>query len=113
MDDNLRVIYQKMALPDDVLFTIKEFSKPLPNSDFTRGLTDKQISEFFVDTWAEDKFDTNEYLNYNIIFSHKGCSICIYDYKFVYYEYNWSIKELREWDGNVCSHRSAQVLRCV
>ena len=101
-----------MELPEDVLALIKVFSQPIPNNLVTAGLNDSQIAEFFVDTWIEDKFAEEAKLLFIISFSKKGCFISIYDFKFVYYEYTWSVSDLRGWDGYV-GNRSAHPIRCI
>jgi hypothetical protein len=103
---------KKMEFPDDVLALIKAFSQPIPNNIITTGLDDGQIAEFFVDSWIEDKFAEDANLLFIISFSKKGCYISIYDFKFVYYEYTWSVTDLRSWDGYV-GNRSARPIRCI
>jgi len=100
-----------MELPDDVLILIKEFAQPIPNNIITKGLRDNQIAEFFVTMWIEDKFVEDATIYNKISSSKMGWYISIYDFKFVYYEYTWSITDLRNWDGYV-GNRSAYPIRC-
>jgi hypothetical protein len=99
-----------MELPKDVLLLIKEFSQPIPNNIFTRGVLDCQIATIFVDTWIEDKFVEDANIFFIISCSKKGWFISIYDFNFVYYEYTWSVSDLRSWDGYV-GNRSAYPIR--
>ena len=102
---------KNMQLPDDVLNLIKVMSKPLPNNGYTTGLSDSEIALLYIDVWALNNFKDDAKFMFIISSSKKGWFIQIYDENTVYYNYTWTTKELRQWDGYVGFYSNRSYLK--